>query len=554
MKLSKFAMVCMGLLALSLGGAPRLEAFLLWLDTPTRSNPLDPKSNAYKAPQATPYSYPTAYPSNTWTNTPPATNTPAATPSFSSTFTSSPAVSATFTPTSSPVLSATSTPTISPFSPTPTPLPTHGSLIADLENNLTQDRTLWNGAPILTVKDSLGSTLNPNPWGPSSGTLGGAYGTSSYSACISGNMLIQIPPSQYPYCFIAFELIPSGSAPPSSGGVDTDITPYSPNLGLKFDYKAGAAGVLYRVKLISTLVTDFGYYEWNFTSADAAWHTATVYFPGTPGATNVFAQPGWGAARPFDSTKIGAVMFEPVPQASTAVAYNLCVDNLTFAVAALPTPNPTPTFGTGTMVANFENNSANDVTLAPFSQAISIGSDAASTVAPKPWTASSGTAPGSNASGPASSYAGCYSGTLIAQNPAGGVYPYGVMELLLAPSGWGNGGGAVDVTPYAPSKRVIFDYKAGAAGVQYGIQIITSNVTDYGFYEYVFTPADTNWHTQVVYFPDAAAAYTPKFAQPGWCAVKPWNAALAGEFLIRAVPVTGSPVTFSICIDNLRFD
>lgn len=436
---------------------------------------------------------------------------------------------------------------------TPTPTPTlsvHTALVADMEGVGTDDRTLWNNGLVLTVRDGVGSTCSPYPYGATSDTAGGAYGSSSYAACFSGTMVMQDGGNGiYPYNLIGFELVTGGTAPLSSGGSDVDVSSYSPNQGIKFDYKAGAAGIPYRVKLTSTLVTDFGYYEYIFTPADTAWHTQEVWFPGTAGATAVLAQPGWAAPKTFDQTKIGGFLFEPVQSTTGTVAYDLCVDNLTFAVSAAPTPVVTPTFGAGTMIADFEDNLANDVTLAPFGREIVTGYGNGGTVNPDPWTASSGTAPGSSASGPASAYAGCFDGSL----PAASGNPWSVLELRLVTGGYGNGGGSVNITPYAPAKRLIFDYKAAGAGITYGVQMVTQNIADYCFYEYDWTSTDANWHQMVIYFPDAAASLTPKFTQPGWGAAQPWAPNLVGEVLFRVAP-QAAPLTYGLCIDNLRFD
>jgi hypothetical protein len=393
----------------------------------------------------------------------------------------------------------------------------------------------------------------PNPWLANSATAGGAYGSSSYAGCFSGNMVMQnAATSTYPYNLMGFELVPNGTAPLSAGGADTDVTSYSPNNGIKFDYKAGAAGVPYRVKLTSTIITDFGYYEYIFTPADTAWHTQEVWFPTQTAAAAKFAQPGWAATKPFDPTKIGGIMFEPVQSTTSAVAYDLCIDNLTFAVSAAPTPAVTPTLGTGTMIQDFEDNLANDTTLAPFGHEIVTGfggSPVSGTVNPNPWAANSGTAPGSNATGPASAYAGCFDGTL----PSNTNNPWSVMELRLVANGYGNGGGSINIAPYALSKRLVFDYKAGAAGITYGVQMVTQNVSDYCFYEYDWTSTDTNWHQMIIYFPDANASFSPRFTQPGWGTPQSWRPDLVGEVLFRVAPAAAAQ-TFSLCIDNLRFD
>src|SRR5262245_31986245 len=55
-------------------------AFPLWLDSPTRSNPFDPRSPLYQ-----PLPTPAPPPSSTLTSTPTPSSTPSATPSFSPT-------------------------------------------------------------------------------------------------------------------------------------------------------------------------------------------------------------------------------------------------------------------------------------------------------------------------------------------------------------------------------------------------------------------------------------------------------------------------------------
>ena len=439
-------------------------------------------------------------------------------------------------------------PVIVTATPTPTPAVTHTSLVMDFENNTANDRTYWNGGAVFTVKDANASTQTNNPWLPTSGTVGGPAG-STYAGCMSGVMSMQNPPSTYSYCFMAMELTPNGTATLAAGGADTNVVPYSPNQGLHFAYKAGAAGVLYRVKLTSTLISDYAYYEYEFTSSDTAWHSVDVYFPGVVGASNVFAQPSYPHTTvAFDATKIGGIIFEPIPSGTAAVTYDLCVDNVTFAV---PAPGTPPPLGTGTMIMDFEDNLNNNKTLFPFSFdcATGIGSSptGTTTMVQNPWTASSGTAPGSNANGPASNYCGRFNGSLA---PSGGPpYAYAVMELYLVANGWLGGGGKIDITPYAPNQRLVFDYKAGTSGVTYGVQILTQNVPDYTFFEYDWTPSDTNWHTMIVYFP--TAAFSPKLARPN--GTYPWDPTQAGDVIFRTVSQP-TAVNYDLSIDNVRFD
>ncbi len=87
---------------------------------------------------------------------------------------------------------------------------------------------------------------------------------------------------------------------------------------------------------------------------------------------------------------------------------------------------------------------------------------------------------------------------------------------------------------------MIFDYRLGIPSTQYAVQLVTQNITDYGFYERAFSANDTNWHTEVVYFPEAGvnAPASQKFAQ-SFGAVKPWRPDAVGEILIpggRPVP------------------
>ena len=531
-------------LALLAGSA---AAFPFWLNGPTgRSNPHDPASPLYVPPATLPVT-PLATP--TWTNVATATNAPTATSvptSGGGTPTASPTVTPTRTATAVPP-TATASPTAAGIAtPTATATPGgHSSLVANFEDNTNNAVDLWS-APILTVKDAYaGTTQSPNPWVANSGTAGGAYGASNYCGCFSGHMLQQVPPT-YPYAYLGLELTPGGSA---SGGPGVDVTAYSPNQGLQFDYKAAAAGVAYRVQLATTEVTDSGYYEFDFTPADTAWHTLTVYFPGQPGATNSFAQPAWAAQKPFDITQVGAVMFSPMVQTSAAVDYSLCVDNVTFAVAAAPTP---PALTTGTPIMNFEDNLNNNLTLAPFSQTVDTGMDTyGTTMVNNPWTASSGTLGGAYGT---SAYCGRINGTLVQQVPASNIYPFAVMELQLALNGYGNGGGKIDVTPYAPNQRLVFDYKGAAAGVSYGVQLVTQNIADYSFWEYDFTAADTNWHTVVVYFP--GAAFTPRFTRPTWGANQAlvWDPTQVGEVLYRVIPQNSGPVNYDLSVDNVHFD
>jgi hypothetical protein len=233
----------------------------------------------------------------------------------------------------------TATPTISPTF-TLTPTATHGPLVTDMEVVSSQDRTYWNGGAIVQYTDSNGTTSNHSPWTPSAGTSPGASGT-GYAACWSGTLVASSPTANiYPYSFLAFELMPNGAANSTNGGQFTNVLPYSSNKGIQFNYKASAPGILYQVELNTSEVLDYGYYAYQWTSVDTAWHSITVYFPDVA-STPRFAQPAWAVQRAWDPTSVGAIIFQPVPQTSI-VNYGLCIDDLTFLVPVGPTFTPTP--------------------------------------------------------------------------------------------------------------------------------------------------------------------------------------------------------------------
>jgi hypothetical protein len=263
---------------------------------------------------------------------------------------------------------ATTTPTFT-MTPTPVVTPSHGSLVADLEDNTANAHTYWNLGNIVQYHDVNSTSSIPNPpgWTATSATAPGS--SSAYAACWSGTLA---PSAGNPYSFLAFELIPGGSINSSAvGGAWTDVQPYSPNKGLRFDYKAATAGVEYEVQLTTEEVgSDYGYYALTFTSTNTSWNTLTVYFPGQ-GASPAFAQPGYAAPVAWDPSKVGAIIFQPMPQ-SSSVAYGLCVDNITFAVApaptATPTASPSPTdsaTATGSATASPSASVSPTITLSP---------------------------------------------------------------------------------------------------------------------------------------------------------------------------------------------
>ena len=191
------------------------------------------------------------------------------------------------------------------------------------------------------------------------------------------------------------------------------VVPESPNQGLQFDFKAGAAGVQYRVDLVEhDGVTTFAYtyFQFVFTAPDTAWHTVDVYFPGVSGGGFRFSRPGGGT---FDPTVLGAVLFQVQPQNGVIVNYDLTVDNVTFAV-----PPPPPATG-GPLITNFDTNNAEIGAVTEWNNGnIMTAKDTyGTTMAQNPWTWPSGTAAGNPGVG------GRINGTLAQQITTTAQYP-----------------------------------------------------------------------------------------------------------------------------------
>lgn len=502
-------------------GAVALHAalpFLFWLPAAKRENKSDPKSSLF---------FPTNTPGPIGTNTPIVGGTATLTPTPRSTATITPAIAGTATFTPPPGGTAT-------FTPTPGG---HGPLVVDFENNTNNNHTLWDpvAALVFVSVDTFGiTTMVQSPWTASSGTAPG--NGSSYAGCISGMFQKDGPPN-YPYAQLIMELV-TGGGNGAGGGPAVDVRPYSPNNGLKFDYKAGAAGVQYALAIIEPGVTDYGHYRYLFTSTDTAWHTVSVYFPSVSTSDPTFSQPTWAAPKPFTPNALGAISIQPVANA-TDHPYNICLDNVTFAA-----PPATPLGGHGPMVADFEGNTANDQDLwNPVAGAISTAKDTyTTTMSNQPWGPSSGTAPGNG-----SSFAGCFAGTLAMEiGPPTNQYPYAQLTLNLGPAG-----ADTDVTTYSPNNGLKFDYKSGVAGMTYRLKFKSSLITDYGYYGYVWTAPDTLWHTQTVYF--TAVDGTPYFQQPAWAAPVPWNKTKLGAIIVEPVASTLAASPYNICLDNITF-
>ena len=432
------------------------------------------------------------------------------------------------------------------FTPTPTATATpHGPLVADMKNNTANNITYWNNGGIVQFHDSssTSSVATPPGWTASSGTGPGSGGT-DYAACWSGTLA---PAASNPYSFLGFEIIPGGSISASgSGGAWTTVAPYATNNGFSFDYKAGAAGVTYQVQLTTQEVTDYDYYQFKWTAPDTNWHTISVYFPGTA-AANVLKQVGFGAVKAFNPAHVGAILFQVIPQ-STAMAYSLCVDNVTF-VAPVPVPPTTPTHGP--LVQDLENSAANNVSYWNQAAVINYHDGYGTTSNHSPWSASAGTGPGFGGTG----FAACWSGNLTPTSAAS-PYPYSFLAFELVPGGsinsTGVGGAWTDVSPYSANSGLEFEYMAGAAGTLYQVQLTTQEVgADYGYYQYTFAAQNPGaWNKVDVYFPGVPAPNV--FTRPAGLPAVALNPAHVGAVIFQVVP-SSSGVPYNLCVDNVTF-
>jgi hypothetical protein len=209
-------------------------------------------------------------------------------------------------------------------------------------------------------------TMNPLPWAATGvlATDNGPAATGTHCAYISGTLNAYNGTGPYPAAWLAFELVPGGSA---NGFAGTDPTINATVSGIRLDYKADAAGtvatscvVQYQVMLVST---DAGagntdYYQFTFTPADTNWHTLDIYFPASAPylnhAINTFGQAGFGTPYAFSSTpKIGAVLIRPVIPGSGTANYGIKVDNISFNAPVAPQPAAIDD-GNGNLLTDFE--------------------------------------------------------------------------------------------------------------------------------------------------------------------------------------------------------
>ena len=541
-------------------------AFPFWLDSPTRSNPHDPKSILFpKTPAATNTPAGPA-PTHTFTRTPTATHTPLGT------FTDSPTPAPTFTPTPSftntPVFSPTNTPA---GTNTPSPTPTSG-IVDAFEGGASRDQTLDDWASPVDMVCDGGSTIFAQPggstaWVANSGSTPGNTGT--YCAHITGN-LAGNPAGAFAY--FATELNGTGFAS------DTDLTS-SGYSGVSFDFKAGVAGVLYSVNLVQqnvlTSASPTAYYQYQFTPADTAWHTYKVYFPpalASPDGYVItqFNQPNavWVTPVTF-SKKIGAIMFSPVVQ-SSAVAYDMSIDNVAFVSTAAPVVPPVDT-NISALVDSMENTAAEGEldALGPYVGNAATAAGACTIVpAPGVWpdtTYSVGGCP--VATDPLSGSVGMTAYKHISGNIPTSSGTYANCQWSLVSGGYGfNTIPGIDFTGgQGPHNRLVFDAMSTAtpASTYYAVQIDTgatdnnaigNNAGGYNFYTASFAPTAT-WQRFTFYLP--GQPYGPQFViQYG--GQYPWTANGVANDVQSVLFIFGnsttSPTTFDLSLDNIRFD
>lgn len=493
----------LGLSALAVADIP-----FFWLDKPKgRSNPADPSS---------PLFFNTATPSAPSG----ATNTPTQVSSPSYTFTPTQVLSATPTSTPTPVFTGTSTPTYAPATATPTftPIPAScvtvgpGPLVADFENT-NCGNTAW-GVDLWVSVDGNGSTASPATWAAGSQVAPpGSGNATTRAACMSGTMVQENSgASIYPYTDLQL---------PLHASANQNVAPHSSNNGLSFRFRAAVAGVQYRVSLYQ----GFGDpYQIRFTPNNTNWNTYNVYFPGVSTSALKFAQPSWATPTAW-TPSILRIDVGPVASATGTVAYDFCIDDVTFSVPTPPAPYPATKllaaeYGIGTDEWG-GTISANDV-------------DGTSSI-----NGSQGAGSDLVGGTPLGSF--CINGTI-----GGGANPYavGLMRLNAA-------GTAVDLGAISTNQSMKFSYKANVANIPYRIRIASPAITDYDFYHFDFTPTDTNWHEQVIYFPGTAPV-AQCFAQGGWGAAVPWATVVSQIVSVDLMVYT--PGGYDICIDDVDFN
>jgi hypothetical protein len=533
-------------------------AFPFWLDSPTRSNKYDQKSPFH-----------TPVPVGTITDSPTASPTPSSTPVPGS---------PTDTPTPTPIYTATNTQVSSPtFTFTPTPVVT-SPVVDNFEG---PDATVDNWGFPVDVTCTSNSSIVAEPNGDTSWVAGdaNAAGNGGGSAVhLTGSLAVS---SADPLAHIDLNLNASGAT------TDTSLSAFT---GVQFDFKADAAGVTYNIGLENQASAppagDSGFYEFQFTPADLAWHTYVVYFPPVPiqgypatvGSTIIgyFTQPGWAAPVAW-TNKAGIIRIMPEPEAAS-VNYGMWIDNVGFVSstrAAAPAIASTSNFLVDTMECNLAENSedcngpytAGNISMAmgavagvnitdqfvspPFNNGVTLGATDFST-------------PGEN-SGLDPMSGGSNSMHLSGTLPPGA---YANCQFSLIANGYGYGPNqGLDFTGgQGPHNRLVFDTMSSTPSVPMACQITTKYTPSSGFvfgtpstYQYNFFTFNFNasgtWTTKVCYLP--GAPYGPTFQIVSG---NPYNWTDNGvannvqALLFFPANYGATTIPFDLWLDNIRFD
>ncbi len=216
-----------------------------------------------------------------------------------------------------------------------------------------------------------------------------------------------------------------------------------------------------------------------------------------------------------------------------------------------PTITPSPSVLHGSLVTDAENGLTPAWSGGP-GGIFHILDAYGSTAAPDPFTPSAG---GNTLPAGTAGNAFCLSGNLLAEIPAIPQWPFAGLHIELAYGALSAGQPGVDISPYAPGNSLTFSFRAQSTGVSYRVELITDDVSDFGYFRYIFSPVDTNWHQYTVYFPDSPS--TPKLAQPPWAAPRSWNAPLHQKRKVKGISFqvqpTGAPQAYGFCVDDVTF-
>ena len=448
---------------------------------------------------------------------------------------------------------------------TPTPVP---AVVEDFEHQGTQTQDNW-GFPVDMVADGNSSIAaqpaSATAWTDSSGdTRDGGY-------CAHVTGTLNGSPSTA-YAYLAVELDGRGFTE------DADLGPFN---GLRFDFKAGVAGVPYRAALVSAAITDTAYYQYDFTPADTAWHTYKAFFPPAVASpdgylANQFMQPDapWVTPVAF-AKKAGAVKFSAVVQ-NAPVDFDMALDNIVFLTETAQAAPPVDADASH-LLDSCENREAEGALdpKGPFSGAISVnagGVGIATTPSAGAWPAKAYASPGCPKDvDPLSRSLGhkaCkeFSGTVPSSD---GCWANVQWQLVAGGYGYNSLTAGVDMSAgYGAHSRLVFDARSTSTdpNVYFGVQLCTAATGlgrgvkgAYNFYTANFK-AGADWKRYAVYLP--GQPYKPQFnvlyTTPAFPLQYPWmsdgvaNDVQAVVFLAGNASTT--PIQFELQLDNIRFD